>query len=127
MISTTTLIIITLIILVAVLGYATFNLLRKVENAEDIVVNYLIYLDKISKVIEMSDQRLKKVDAKGTFKSDDEVGFFFQEIKQILWENTTNWDQLLRDRAERSGALALSEQTKERTHQKAVSLEVSTS
>lgn len=83
MISTTTLIIITLIILVAVLGYATFNLLRKVENAEDIVVNYLIYLDKISKVIEMSDQRLKKVDAKGTFKSDDEVGFFFQEIKQI--------------------------------------------
>ena len=31
----------------------------------------------------MSDQRLKKVDAKGTFKSDDEVGFFFQEIKQI--------------------------------------------
>lgn len=83
MISTTTLIIITLIILVAVLGYATFNLLRKVENAEDIVVNYLIYLDKISKVIEISDQRLKKVDAKGTFKSDDEVGFFFQEIKQI--------------------------------------------
>ena len=83
MISTTTLIIITLIILVAVLGYATFNLLRKVENAEDIVVNYLIYLDKISTVIEMSDQRLKKVDAKGTFKSDDEVGFFFQEIKQI--------------------------------------------
>mgnify|MGYP000716281123 CR=1 FL=1 len=83
MISTTTLIIITLIILVAILGYATFNLLRKVENAEDIVVNYLIYLDKISKVIEMSDQRLKKVDAKGTFKSDDEVGFFFQEIKQI--------------------------------------------
>lgn len=83
MISTTTLIIITLIILVAVLGYATFNLLRKVENAEDIVVNYLIYLDKISKVIKMSDQRLKKVDAKGTFKSDDEVGFFFQEIKQI--------------------------------------------
>jgi len=83
MVSTTTLIIITLIILVAVLGYATFNLLRKVENAEDIVVNYLIYLDKISKVIEMSDQRLKKVDAKGTFKSDDEVGFFFQEIKQI--------------------------------------------
>ena len=83
MISTTTLIIITLIILVAILGYAAFNLLRKVENAEDIVVNYLIYLDKISTVIEMSDQRLKKVDAKGTFKSDDEVGFFFQEIKQI--------------------------------------------
>ena len=83
MISTTTLIITILSILVAILGYATFNLLRKVENAEDIVVNYLIYLDKISSVIEVSDKRLKKVDAKGTFKSDDEVGFFFKEIKQI--------------------------------------------
>jgi|TARA_B100000497_G_C7548017_1_gene331342 hypothetical protein len=83
MISTTTLIITILSILVAILGYATFNLLRKVENAEDIVVNYLIYLDKISSVIEISDKRLKKVDAKGTFKSDDEVGFFFEEIKQI--------------------------------------------
>ena len=70
-------------IMVVILGYTTINLLKKHENAEDIVVNYLIYLDKISKVIEMSDERLKKVDAKGTFKSDDEVGFFFKEIQQI--------------------------------------------
>jgi len=70
-------------ILILILGYTTFNLLRKNETAEDIVVNYLLYLDKISKVIEISDERLKKVDSKGTFKSDDEVGFFFQEIKQI--------------------------------------------
>jgi len=75
--------IIILAILAASLGYTTFNLLRKTETAEDIVVNYLIYLDKISKVIEMSDKRLKQVDHKGTFKSDDEVGFFFEEIKQI--------------------------------------------
>jgi len=75
--------IIILAILVVSLGYTTFNLLRKTETAEDIVVNYLIYLDKISKVIEISDKRLKKIDHKGTFKSDDEVGFFFEEIKQI--------------------------------------------
>tara|TARA_R110000796_G_scaffold182264_1_gene298819 strand:+ start:2478 stop:2753 length:276 start_codon:yes stop_codon:yes gene_type:complete len=75
--------IVILAILVVSLGYTTFNLLRKTETAEDIVVNYLIYLDKISKVIEISDKRLKKVDSKGTFKSDDEVGFFFEEIKQI--------------------------------------------
>jgi hypothetical protein len=83
MISTVTIIITILSILVLVLGYAAYNLLRKIENAEDIVVGYLIYLDKISKVIQISDERLKKVDSKGTFKSDDEVGFFFEEIKQI--------------------------------------------
>jgi len=40
-----------------------------------------------------------------------------QEIKKILWENTSNWDQLLLDRAERSGALALSEETKKALRQ----------
>jgi|TARA_B110000285_G_scaffold191018_1_gene218561 hypothetical protein len=69
--------------MVVILGFTTFNLLKKTETAEDIVLNYLLYLDKISKVIDISDKRLKKIDAKGTFKSDDEVGFFFEEIKQI--------------------------------------------
>ena len=78
-----TIIIISLSVMVVILGYTTFNLLRKNETAEDTVLNYLLYLDKISKVIEISDERLKKIDQKGTFKSDDEVGFFFEEIKQI--------------------------------------------
>jgi ABC-type Na+ efflux pump permease subunit len=76
-------IIIILSILVAILGYTTINLLKKNEKAEDILVGYLTYLDMISKVIEASDEMLKKVDYKGSFKSDDEVGFFFEQIKKI--------------------------------------------
>ena len=70
-------------ILVLVLGYTTFNLLKKNERAEDIVVGYLIYLDQISKVIEASDEKLKKIDQKESFKSDDEIGFFFEQVKKI--------------------------------------------
>ena len=44
--------IVILSILVIILGYTTINLMRKNEVAEDIVVNYLQYLDKISRVIE---------------------------------------------------------------------------
>jgi preprotein translocase subunit YajC len=79
----TTIIIILLSILVVVLGFTTFNLLRKQEKAEDIVMGYLDYLDKISRVIEISDERIKKVDIKGSFEGDDEVGFFFKTIKDI--------------------------------------------
>ena len=75
--------IIILSVLVAVLGYATFNLLRTNEKQEDILGGYLDYLDKISRIIEVSDKRLKDIDSRGTFKSDDEVGFFFQAIKQL--------------------------------------------
>ena len=68
---------------IVVLGFTTVNLLKKNENQEDILASYLLYLDRISRVIELSDERLKKVDAKGSFESDDEIGFFFKEIKEI--------------------------------------------
>ncbi len=80
---TTTIIIISISVLAAVLLFTTFNLLRKNERAEDIVVGYLIYLDQISKVIEASDEKLKKIDQKESFKSDDEIGFFFEQVKKI--------------------------------------------
>tara|TARA_R110001592_G_scaffold129132_1_gene341445 strand:+ start:2521 stop:2814 length:294 start_codon:yes stop_codon:yes gene_type:complete len=83
-ISTTSIIIISILsILVLIFGYSTFNLLRKNERAEDIVLGYLDYLDKISRVIEVADEKVKKIDVKGSFASDDEVGFFFKQIKQI--------------------------------------------
>lgn len=70
-------------IMVVILGFTTFNLLKKNERQEDILTGYMEYLSKISGVIEFSDKKLKEVDRKGSFESDDEVGFFFQEIKQI--------------------------------------------
>ena len=75
--------IIILSVLVVVFGFTTLNLLRKNEKQEDILAGYLDYLDKLSRVIEVSDEKLKQIDARGTFESDDEVGFFFQQIKGL--------------------------------------------
>ena len=81
---TTAIIIISILSLVVlVLGFTTWNLLKKNEKAEDILLSYLEYLDQISRVIEASDIKLKKIDIKGSFASDDEIGFFFKQIKQI--------------------------------------------
>jgi hypothetical protein len=77
-------------VLVVILGFTTFNLLKKIEKQEDIIalrdeilVSYQIYLNKISDIIELSDKKLKEVDHKGSFESDDEIGFFFQSVKQL--------------------------------------------
>ena len=75
--------IIILSILVVTLGFTTFNLLKKNEKQEDILAGYMTYLNKISDTIEMSEKKMMEVDAKGSFKSDDEVGFFFEQIKTI--------------------------------------------
>ena len=73
----------TLSVLVVILGFTTFNLMRKNEKQEDILAEYLTYLDRLSKTIEASDKKLKEIDRAGTFKSDDEVGYFFKSIQGI--------------------------------------------
>jgi hypothetical protein len=70
-------------ILVVILGYTTFNLLRKNEKQEDILVSYMGYLSKIDIAIQESDKKIKEIDERGSFKSDDEIGWFFTEIKKI--------------------------------------------
>ena len=75
--------IVLLSILVVIFGFTTFNLLKKNEKQEDILSGYMTYLNKISDTIEMAEKKMIEVDAKGSFKSDDEVGFFFEQIKTI--------------------------------------------
>ena len=53
-----------------------FYALRRINQYE----NFLI---KIQQMIEYSTERMKVVDSKGTFESDDEVGFFFKQLKDI--------------------------------------------
>ena len=69
--------------LVIILGFTTINLMRKNERQEDILVEYMKYLNKISKAIEISDKKLKKLDSQGRFESDDEIGFFFKMVVSI--------------------------------------------
>ena len=79
-------------ILTVILGFTTYNLLRKNEKQEDILAGYLNYLDQLSRAIEISDTKLKKLDERGVFKSDDEVGFFFTNLQKI--QNILNEFQL---------------------------------
>tara|TARA_R110000824_G_C14667710_1_gene618661 strand:- start:218 stop:499 length:282 start_codon:yes stop_codon:yes gene_type:complete len=70
-------------VLVVALGFTTFNLLRKNEKQEDILTSYMEYLDQVSKTVEFSDEKMKKIDSQGVFKSDDEIGFMYEQIKEL--------------------------------------------
>lgn len=69
--------------MVVVLGYTTFNLLKKNEKAEDLILNYEGYVRNLSTTLSVADKKLKDIDAKGLFDSDDEIGWFFTHIKDI--------------------------------------------
>jgi hypothetical protein len=73
-----------------VLGFTTFNLLRKVEQSEDelkrrqeAIISYQEYINGLGSTVEFMNKRIKEIDAKGTFNSDDEVGFFFERLKML--------------------------------------------
>ena len=69
--------------MVVILGYTTINLLFKNEQTEDIIVSQQKYISSISEIIKNSEKRLREIDEKEVFKSDDEIGWFFNEVKKI--------------------------------------------
>jgi hypothetical protein len=73
-------------LVIIILGIAIRNLLVKVERYEDITVDQTIYLQNISEIIRDSQKHLKNLDEKGVFQSDDEVGYFFEQMKDVQKE-----------------------------------------
>ena len=50
--------------------------LKRITQYEELIL-------EIQQVIKFSTEKMKLVDAKGHYESDDETGFFFQQLKQI--------------------------------------------
>ncbi len=71
------------VILSLVLGFTTFNLMRKIEKYEDWSTSQQNYLEEVSSVITFIDERIQELDKKQSFSSDDEVGFFFERVKML--------------------------------------------
>ena len=50
--------------------------LKRITQYEELIL-------EIQQVIKFSTDKMKLVDSKGHYESDDETGFFFQQLKQI--------------------------------------------
>ena len=63
-------------VIASISGVVTYYALKRITNYELIILN-------INDTIDMIKHQLKLIDDKGHFESDDEVGFFFDGIKQL--------------------------------------------
>ncbi len=70
-------------VLILGLGYVVFNLNRKVIKQEEILEYQVGYLRNVSYLIQESKIYVEQLDEKGAFRSDDEVGVFFNFMKEI--------------------------------------------
>ena len=64
------------VILAIFFAIISFYALRRINEYENIILN-------INDTIESINHQLKLIDDKGHFEADDEVGFFFDELKQL--------------------------------------------
>ncbi len=76
-------IIIGLVLVLAGVSFATVNLLLKSEKQEDIILKQQEYLSSVYQAIVLSKTKLEEIDAKGSFKADDEIGWFFKNVSYI--------------------------------------------
>jgi len=53
-----------------------FYSLRRVTQYEDLIIQF-------QQIITYATERMKLVDSEGHYESDDETGFFFEELKQL--------------------------------------------
>ena len=53
-----------------------FYALRRINQYEELLI-------QVQEIISFSSKKLKDVDVRGSFESDDEIGFIFEEIKSI--------------------------------------------
>ena len=87
--------ILTIIILsIALLGslFANYNLLKNFEQSEEYDENLESWVSEFSKTIANMNREIKKIDNKGSFESDDEVGYFYKELKRIINQINTLGD-----------------------------------
>lgn len=75
-----------LFLLASLLGYVSYNLFKKVEKLEKIVDSQDVYIRRFSNTVNSAKNKLDVIDAKGTFESDDEIGWFFESVKTLQRE-----------------------------------------
>ena len=73
--------------------YALYTAIKRINNLESVLVT-------IQEIISYSDDRIKILDSTGHFESDDEVGFFFEEVQRLqsimndLFESTETEEKI---------------------------------
>jgi len=100
-----------LTVVVIILGYVCYNLYMKVSAYEKIVntdidaieTRALTFYTLVMAILVNTHSELKRIDKNGAFASDDEVGFTFNTILELIEQTKTQIQKLGGDNTENDG------------------------
>ena len=82
-------ILIVLLLLISLgLFYIIYLLSEQIEQYEESVEFYVQWYEKFIQSIADADNKMQEVDKKGSFSSDDEIGFAYDTIKECIQQLT---------------------------------------
>ena len=58
------------------LSILLFFALKRINNYENLILEF-------QQIIQFSTEKMKQVDTRGHYESDDETGFFFEQLKEL--------------------------------------------
>lgn len=70
--------------IILILIYIVWNLIRKVEKLEDELDTQDEFLGGIDTKFNDALKRMQEIDRVGSFEADDESGFIFEKIKEVI-------------------------------------------
>ena len=70
--------------------YIIYNLMCKVEDLEDGIVDQYNQTSRISETLTNMQEKMKEIDDTGAFESDDQVGEVFNQLKTVINEEVPN-------------------------------------
>ena len=72
--------------IILILIYIVWNLIRKVEKLEDELDTQDEFLGGIDTKFNDALKRMQEIDRVGSFEADDESGYIFEKIKEVIEE-----------------------------------------
>lgn len=72
--------------IILILIYVVWNLIRKVEKLEDELDTQDEFLGGIDTKFNDALKRMQEIDRVGSFEADDESGYIFEKIKEVIEE-----------------------------------------
>ena len=76
--------IVILSVVTLILGYTTYNLLRKIEAFEDVILEQEQIIGDTASRVDTAMPRMKDIDRIGSFEADDETGEVFKQMYEII-------------------------------------------
>jgi len=79
--------------IIIVLGFTTWNLLMKIEKAEDLINERDTLINDLTSNVIKIDEVITQLDSSGALEGDDEIGAFFEQIRSMRNTLLSNLDK----------------------------------